>query len=417
MTDPLAILRRANLFARIETDKLAALLKNLDQVEYPPGTILFNEGDVSHNFYILLAGKIEVVRAMGSPEESVFAVRGAGDMIGDMSFFSKHKRRTAAVRVVEPMQALVMSHERFDQLLQDNPLMAYSMLDTFSYRLTNAERRSIEDLKEKNQQLQEAYDALKAAQAELLAKERLETELRAAHSIQLSILPQSIPEMEGYTLGCYLKTARAVGGDFYNFVQLDKHRLGIVIADVSDKGVPSALFMAQSHALLFAEIIRGFEPARVLARVNRHIMRMNSARQFVTVLYGVLDVQENTFAYARAGHELPILVDPVQGASQAPFKTGQLLGMLENPIFDVRKISIPPGGTLLLYTDGLTDSINDQQEALGLQAVMETLPPMLEMQTTAQDICDHLIQRVRQHQAEADQFDDITLVALRANPA
>src|SRR3712207_3101439 len=143
-----------------------------------------------------------------------------------------------------------------------------------------------------------------AAQQQIIEKQRLEHELQLAYEIQTSILPRVLPQLQGYDFGATMVPARVVGGDFFEFVELGDDRVGIAVGDVTDKGMPAAIFMAQTHALLRAEAVRSAAPHEVLRCVNRHVVEMNAAGLFVTMLYGVLDRASASFSYARAGHEL-----------------------------------------------------------------------------------------------------------------
>lgn len=163
------------------------------------------------------------------------------------------------------------------------------------------------ELTEKNRQLQQAFDERKAAEQQLrIEKERLERELKVAADIQMSILPDKLPMHEHFDFGGRILPARQVGGDFYDVFVLDKDKIGVLIGDVADKGVPSAIFMARAHALIIAEADRATSPGEVLRMANKHLIRLEKSTQFVTALYGVLDTNTGEFSYARAGHESPL---------------------------------------------------------------------------------------------------------------
>ncbi|NJN43859.1 MAG: SpoIIE family protein phosphatase [Anaerolineae bacterium] len=155
----------------------------------------------------------------------------------------------------------------------------------------------------------------------------------------MSILPNTLPQIKGYDFGALMEPARAVGGDFYDIFQIDKNRIGIVIGDVTDKGVPSAIFMAQAHALIYAEAMRCKTPLLVLQRVNNYLRNMGASHLFVTVIYGVLHLRERRIQYARAGHELPIYH---HGKSERPvtWNPGQPLGLMANPAFDEQEMHL-----------------------------------------------------------------------------
>ena len=262
------------------------------------------------------------------------------------------------------------------------------------------------------ERVQQQVEALQAAQAQIIEKERLEQELQVAYEIQVSILPRTLPGLAGYDFGARMVPARIVGGDFYAVIPLSDDRVGIAVGDVTDKGVPAAIFMAQTHALLRAEASPSASPREVLWRVNQHLLTMNDAGLFVTMLYGILDRTTGRYSYARAGHELP-LVAGVQGAG-LPIASGATLplGIEPDPPLDEQTIMLPPGSTLLLYTDGLTDARDPHGIHFGLERVQACLQAYAG--APAQVVCDHLLHVVTVYQDIAPQHDDVTLVAVRA---
>src|SRR5690606_3520234 len=155
--------------------------------------------------------------------------------------------------------------------------------------------------------LQDHIEQLKAAQAELVKKERLEQELELARRVQQSMLPRIFPLVPGYAFAAMNRPARHGGGGFYDALVLRADPVGIVVGDVSDKGLPSALYMALTRSLLFAEARRERSPARVLENVHRLLLALGEANMFVTIFYGVIDVQNRRLTYARAGHDYPLL--------------------------------------------------------------------------------------------------------------
>jgi serine phosphatase RsbU (regulator of sigma subunit) len=203
-----------------------------------------------------------------------------------------------------------------------------------------------------------------------------------------------------------------VGGDFYDIIPLSSNKVGIFIGDVADKGVPSAIFMAQTHALIYAMATRNATPSRVLQRVNQLLIKIGESSLFVTVLYGVLDKRTGTLAYARAGHELPILVSAEGQVSIAPYNQGQLLGVLDKPVLDEQSLSIPPGGVVILYTDGVTDARHSNGDSFGLKRLTAELPTMVN--ESAQEACDRLWGTLQKFQNKTPQEDDVTLVAVRS---
>lgn len=409
------ILAQVPLFSSLPESELVYLAEKLQNQEYPHGTVLFSEGDHGHYFYVIISGRLEIVKAMGTADERVLAVRQAGEFVGEMSLFNPDGLRTASARTVGQVRLKLLTRDDFDMLLDRNPGLAYEMVRVLSDRLTSTHNRVMSEFQEKNRQLSQAYEELKAAQAQIIEKEKLEHELELAYEIQMSILPRKLPQLSGYTLGARIVPARAVGGDFYDFFRIGQGQLGVVIGDVTDKGVPAAIFMARTNAFLRAEALRGFTPEETLRAVNRHLVSMNDSMMFATVLYGILDLQTGEFCYARAGHELPILYTAEGGAALLEMSSGMPLGLMESSTVDTNRTIIPPGGVLLLYTDGVTDERNPDSQVFGASRLGQVLEAL--NGRSAQQICDDIYQAVEEHMAGEEQFDDITLVAIRREPA
>ncbi len=239
--------------------------------------------------------------------------------------------------------------------------------------------------------------------------------MQLAHELQQSILPQEMPSLPGYSFAAMMTPARAVGGDFFDFIPLGHEDLGIVVADVSDKGMPAAIFMALTRSLVRAEASRGVFPAAVLRRVNHHLLDMNQAGMFVTVLYGILHSKTGEFLYARAGHELPIVLDDAGHAIATPHGCGQLLGLLTDPALDEQVITVPPAGRLLLCTDGVADAANAAGEQFGQQRLLAAARRA--SVHSAQSLRDELQAALLAFQGGAAQFDDITLVVVQSESA
>ncbi|MBK8823844.1 MAG: SpoIIE family protein phosphatase [Anaerolineales bacterium] len=272
--------------------------------------ILFREGDSGEKFYVVMKGELEVLLGAEKTEELLLNVMREGEHFGEMGLIMPGGHRTATVRARGASTLLSMSRDQFLDLTKKRPELSGSMVRVLSQRLDATNTQTFHDLTKKNKELQTAYDELKAAQVQLIEKERLERELQVAADIQLSILPDELPEIENFDFGACILPARQVGGDFYDVFYVGDGLIGVLIGDVADKGVPSALFMARAHALIMAEADTGLSAGKVMQLVNRHITRLQKSTQFVTVLYGILDLKTNEFNYARAGHEPPFVLHP-----------------------------------------------------------------------------------------------------------
>jgi serine phosphatase RsbU (regulator of sigma subunit) len=406
------LLAKIPLFSVLPADELDHLQSMLKVKTLQAGEILFREGERGEHFYILTNGKLEILLGIDTKEELLLNTLGPGEYLGEMSLIVPGGERTATARASKESVLLVLSRDEFTALIEHYPVLAQSMVRVLSKRLDSTNYATFRDLTEKNRQLQQAYDELKAAQEQLIEKERLERELQVAADIQFSILPNVLPTPPSFDFGASIYPARRVGGDFYDIFRKGKNKVAVMIGDVADKGVPSAIFMARAHALIAAEADTFEDPSDVLRKVNAHITHLEKATQFVTVLYGVLDIETGEFHYARAGHEPPVILLPDGDLKRLPHKVGMAIGLWDRIVLDEQTITLPPGSTLFLYTDGMTDCRSPGGEPFGLERIMLTLGSYLGL--SAQEVCDRMLQTLKDYQDGSMQDDDVTLVAVHA---
>jgi sigma-B regulation protein RsbU (phosphoserine phosphatase) len=399
------------LFADLPDADRAALASTMRSVTLAAGDALFHQGDRGEDFFVVVHGELDVVSAMGTPEELVLGRVCAGECLGEMSLLLPDGQRTASVRARRESRLLALGRTQFFDLVLRHPSVARSITRVLSRRLASINDAAFRDLTAKNRSLEEALTALRAAQAKLVEQERLEREIEVAAEIQRSILPDRVPQRATHDFGARMIPARRVGGDFFDFFDLGEERIGIVIGDVADKGIPSAIFMARAHALIVAEAHRRISPGEVLRAVNEHITRLDKAAQFVTALYGILDLRTSRFVYARAGHEPPLVALPNGGIHRPALGAGMALGFAPEIRLDESALEVPPGGCLLLYTDGVTDCRDPHGEAFGRERASAVISAS--RRESAQRVCDDLVAAVVDFQAGAAQDDDVTLVAVR----
>jgi len=259
----------------------------------------------------------------------------------------------------------------------------------------------------------ETHLALRKLQKQLQdVNKKFEQELALAGQIQSSFLPDDPPDVPGWQLTATLKPARETSGDFYDFIPLPSGRLGIVVADVADKGAGAALYMALSCTLIRTYAAEyPTQPELVLSAANRRIMMDTRTSMFVTVFYGILDPAAGILTYCNAGHVPPYLLSAQNGdAVQTLRRTGPLLGIFEDAIWEQRTVQLAPGDALVLYTDGVTDAEDGTREFFGQERLLEIVEA--NRGRSAQDVQDALIAEVHKFVGDAPQFDDLTLVVV-----
>ncbi len=247
-------------------------------------------------------------------------------------------------------------------------------------------------------------------QQEMVARERLETEAQLARQIQQTFIPQSLPKLSAWQFAARWRTARQVGGDFYDVIELPNHKLGIFIADVSDKGMPAALFMALTRTLIRAAVNEMDSPVAVMRRVNDQLLPDTQQGMFVTAVYGVLDTENGNFTYVNAGHNPPFWAK-ANGAIEKLARTAVALGVMPQPNMKENIVSLGAGDTLLLYTDGLTEAFSPSEDLFGDARLMDALQSI--QSRTADEILMQVEERLNEFIESIPLGDDLTMLAIR----
>lgn len=406
------IIRQSPLFKHLSDREVRALEVTSQVCDYEAGEVFLKEGSVSDHFFILLEGEVEIIKSLGTPDERLLGVIKRGAILGEMSKFSQDGAHTASGRAMTFCKLLKVPFTWLDSALSRQPGLAYDLMRLYTSRLDRSENQTITDLREKNLQLSRAYTELKIAQAAMLEKERLDQEMRLAGKIQRSILPKVLPNIKGLDFGALMIPAKQVGGDFYDFIFLDDHHIGLVIGDVCDKGMPAALLMALTYSSVRMEALRNDNPGDTLRSVNHHLIQIDCSDMFVTLLYGILDCETLKFDYARAGHPKPLLMDAHKRPIQIPINYGQAVGIFKDFDVDEGCLSLPECGTLILYSDGLSETIDDHRDAPELSQICSSILDNKDFD--AQACCEQLWRTAAGSSAESLIKDDFTVVVVKS---
>ena len=242
--------------------------------------------------------------------------------------------------------------------------------------------------------------------------ERKRYELKMAHDIQQSFLPDAIPDLPGFELAAQNIPAKEVGGDFYDFIPISRGKIGLTIADVSGKGVPAALFMALSRTIVRAKATRSSGVREVIRDANSLIMADAKSGMFVTLFYAVLDLSERTLTYVRAGHNPPVIFKAKTRTLMRLDAKGIALGAIADIELEERKIILDGGDTVVFYTDGVTEAINKSKEQFGEERLITTIKMNHEL--SANDMMEKIKGEMLAFCGDEPQFDDITLMVLKA---
>jgi sigma-B regulation protein RsbU (phosphoserine phosphatase) len=246
---------------------------------------------------------------------------------------------------------------------------------------------------------------------QLIEKKRIEGQLEVARQVQLQLLPARDPQLEGFDISAYNFSTEEVSGDYYDWVRIYEDQIGLVIADVSGKGVPAALLMAFLRASLRAAIHIGYAPHISMAKVNYLLWESIERNQFVTAFYGVLDASNRTLAYTNAGHNPPILMN-ADGTSRFIERGGLPLGMFRDTRYYEYYQHIEPGQMLVLYTDGITEATNKQDEEFGRKRLENTVREGQHL--SARELIDFIHRTMLEFTEGRGANDDITLFIIKA---
>ncbi|MGA8265845.1 MAG: SpoIIE family protein phosphatase [Ignavibacteriaceae bacterium] len=255
------------------------------------------------------------------------------------------------------------------------------------------------------------YKAVVSAQKKLLSLQR---ELDIANIIQTSLLQKkfpAFPDRKEFDIFAKMIPAKEVGGDLYDFFLIDKYRLGVIIGDVSGKGIAAALLMAVSKTLLKATATKGMPADNILAEVNNIIAEESPTNMFVTVFYGVLDTRSGSFEYSNGGHNPPYLVYADGTVKQLDNIGGLLLGAIKDVEYQSNVIMLKRGESLFLYTDGVTEAFNKEGEEFQEGRLEKSLANKNSLDTN--DLVQHVFEDVQKYSEGVEQSDDITCVALK----
>ena len=274
----------------------------------------------------------------------------------------------------------------------------------------------LDDLSRTIEKAIEQVRYIRESQQEHNQLESIKNDLAIAGEIQQTILPRSFPPFPELTevvdIYASMTPAKDVGGDFYDFFQIDDERIGLVIADVSGKGGPASLFMAVSRTLLRATALRGVSSAECLTYANKLLCKESLDSMFVTVFYGIYHYKTGMMDYTNAGHNPPYLLRGGRTVECLPVASNFVVGVFDDIEFESNTLTFGIGDTLLLYTDGVTEAFNDKREQFSESNLQDILASMHES-SSAKEVVTSVLQSVKTFSGDYPQSDDITLLSLQ----
>ena len=239
---------------------------------------------------------------------------------------------------------------------------------------------------------------------------RMEEDLRVAYDIQVNLLPETNPEIPGFDIAGVSIPARRVGGDYYDFIRINKHRWAFCLGDISGKGIPASLLMANLQATLRSQTLFGHSCRECLERSNKLLYRSTDLQKFATLFYCILDTRENHIEYAKAGHEPPFLVSKDMEVRQLA-TGGTILGFWEEATYEEETVRLRSGDTLVIYSDGITEAMNEDEEQFEYERLEEVICD--NHMLSAEELISTIINEVNAFAGEQSQMDDMTLLVIK----
>lgn len=364
------------LFADIDEATIALIVASFTEEVWPASHIVFEELAPGDTLYIIMDGKVQISRTFPDGERRVIREMGPGEFFGEMALL-EDKPRSARVSTVTPTTCLAVTRQRFNTLIEQHPAVAINFLKAISAQLRQQYREQtvflqekqtlVEALAAKNTALEQALAELRAALVTVAEHERVKRDLEIAREIQRQMLPATFPQTAGLRLHATTVPATWVGGDLYDALRLDADRVGLLLGDVSGKGIPAAMQMARLMGEFRACVSHCADPQSVMQVLNGLLCQRNLRFSwFVTVQYVMLDVRQRHMQFICAGHP-PILLRHADGQIEHLGAALNIpLGVEETFAYHQEERQLMAGDTLLLYSDGTYERRDRQGAQLGL---------------------------------------------------
>ncbi len=369
----------------LSAEEMDLFFSDETRITAPAGTVIVREGEAGDQMFVLLTGELVI-----TVQDKRIDYLLPGMILGEMAMIDD-RPRSATVTAATDSTLVCLNRARFQELISRSPEFALRVMNIMSVRT----RRLIE---------------------EEVRRQRMEEELAIGRRIQLSLLPHGCPQVPEYEFVAGYRAAHEVGGDLYDFIVQpdDPTQVHVVIADVTGKGVPAALYMAVSRTLMHTYALEGRTPAEALQRVNQFILEDQTTPLFLSAFYGVLDTTVHCLTYANAGHNPPIRLKHETGEIEPLKSRGIVLGAFDAFISEEQLCYLQPGDYVIFFTDGITEARDASDHFFddeGLNTVIGARP-----WSSAQELLTAIITAVDEFAAGVPQADDFTVIVMRRKP-
>lgn len=396
----------------LPADELAALLNVVVTRDYPADSIICREGQLEYTFYIIQEGQVAFTKQMAQGEQFL-GMKGPGEFFGELGVLDRAPR-AATVLALSDCSLIEIDEQTLNDVLARNPSVARAIMRGITRSVRDTDRITIAELQLKNTELARTLDDLRAAQAELLRRERLKRDLEIAAQVHKNILPTSFPQVPGFEFAALARPAREIGGDLYDIVDMGQNEIGIVMADASGKSVQAAIYMAVVRALFLSETNANLSPSETAHRIHNLLLKVSTTNDmFVTAFYATLNYMTRQMRYVRGGHDRPVYYHAATGEISLLNPPGRFLGLLPNLIIEEEGLAFQTGDTLVCYSDGVTDATRrGDGEMYGLDKLIEIVKR--EGHRSASDLVKIIVSDVDHFRDGEEQPDDLTLLVTKA---
>ncbi|MCB0169665.1 MAG: SpoIIE family protein phosphatase [Anaerolineae bacterium] len=392
-------------------DDLNVLIQAVNKSEYEAGSIVCREGELEPVFYIIQDGKVAFTKKMDKGEQFL-GLKGRGEFFGELGVLDRAPR-AATVHAISDCKLLEIHETTLDMILTRNPSVARAIMRGITRSVRDTDQITIAELQLKNDELGRTLDNLRAAQAELVRRERMKRDLEIAAIVHQSILPTSFPEIPNFEFAAIARPAREIGGDLYDVIPIDDKNVGIVMADASGKSVQAAIYMAVVRALFLSQAHAHLSTTEIAHQVHELLLKVSTAEMFVTAFYANLNYTTRSMTYIRGGHDRPVLYRAATQEIELLDAPGRFLGLLPNLIVQEESLSFEKGDILVCYSDGVTDATRpDDQEMYGLERLQTIVTR--EGHRPAKELANIIVTDIDEFRDGEEQPDDLTLLITKA---
>lgn len=387
------------------------LINTVVTSEHKAGSIICREGHLEHILYIIQEGNVAFTKQMDQGEQFL-GIRGKGEFFGELGVLDRAPR-AATVHAVSDCKLIEIDENTLNTILTRSPSVSRAIMRGLTRSVRDTDQITIAELQLKNQELARTLDNLRAAQAELVRRERLKRDLEIAAQVHKNILPIAFPNLPNFEFAALARPAREIGGDLYDVIAMDDDHVGIVMADASGKSVQAAIYMAIVRALFLSQTQAHLSPIEVARYVHELLLKVSTAEMFVTAFYAKLNPQTRQMTYIRGGHDRPIYYNSTTKETRLLDAPGRFLGLLPNLILEEDSLTFKAGDVLVCYSDGVTDATRaSDNQMYGLKNLRAVIAK--QGHRPAQELLEIIVDDIDNFRNGAEQPDDLTLLITKA---